>query len=52
MNMHIALRAVLLLSLSGCAGVAAPPQPASSPCDTQGESSYACQVERYNRVAH
>jgi hypothetical protein len=52
--MAIALRIALLLSLAGCAGMAptsAPAQRTASPCDAQGEASYACQVERYNRVS-
>ena len=40
---------LVLLGLAGCAGL--PTQaPAASPC-AAGESSWACQVERYNNVA-
>jgi len=49
--MAIAWRIALLLSLAGCAGLGPPPQRTASPCETQGEASYACQVERYNRVS-
>ena len=41
------IAAALLLALAGCA--AAPQYVTASPCD-QGETSYACQVERYNNV--
>ena len=41
---------VLLLALAGCTGFIQPPSTAS-PCATQGEASYPCQIERYNRVS-
>ena len=40
---------LLLLSLAGCAGYVAPPT--ASPCMTEGEASWNCQIERYNRVS-
>ncbi len=41
---------LLLLSLAGCAGYMSPPT-AASPCATEGEASWNCQIERYNRVS-
>lgn len=38
-----------LLALAGCAGLPGVP-PAPSACRTQGEASYACQIERYDRM--
>lgn len=38
-----------LLALFGCAVPTVAPEP--SPCKTQGEASYACQVKRYHDVA-
>jgi len=40
---------LLLLLLSACSNLP-PPQRAASPCDA-GESSYACQVERYHNIS-
>lgn len=42
---------LLLLALAGCTGFAQPSPSSASPCVTQGEASYACQIERYNRVS-
>jgi hypothetical protein len=42
----------LLLALAGCASApAVQPQFQASPCAAAGESSYACQVQRYHDVA-
>jgi hypothetical protein len=43
-----ALIVVLLLALAGCAGMN-PYQAEPSPCDA-GETTYGCQVKRYNDV--
>jgi len=40
---------LLLLSLAGCTGYVTPP--VASPCTTEGEASWNCQIERYNRVS-
>lgn len=40
---------LLLLSLAGCAGYVA--APTASPCTTEGEASWNCQIERYNRTS-
>ena len=40
---------LLLLSLAGCAGYVS--TPTASPCTTDGEASWNCQIERYNRVS-
>jgi len=40
---------LLLPILAGCAGYVAPRS--DSPCVAQGEASYACQIERYNRAS-
>lgn len=40
-----------LLALAGCAAPGAAPPQQLSPCRTQGEASYACQVQRYHDVA-
>jgi len=47
---RLVIAGAMLLVLSGCAGV----QQAArdpSPCDVS-ESSYECQVDRYNHVGH
>lgn len=41
--------ALLLLALAGCTGYVT--APTASPCTTEGEASWACQIERYNRVS-
>jgi hypothetical protein len=41
--------ALLLLALAGCAGYVT--APTASPCTTEGEASWNCQIERYNRVS-
>ncbi|NML47050.1 hypothetical protein HHL11_25115 [Ramlibacter sp. G-1-2-2] len=43
------LIAVLLLALAGCASLPPPPRE-PSPCELEGEASYACQVQRYQDV--
>jgi hypothetical protein len=40
---------LLLLSLAGCAGYVS--RPTASPCTSEGEASWNCQIERYNRVS-
>ncbi|CAA9397629.1 MAG: hypothetical protein AVDCRST_MAG51-713 [uncultured Ramlibacter sp.] len=41
---------VVLLTLAGCSGFAQPQASSPSACSA-GEATYACQVERYNRVS-
>lgn len=48
--MDKAFAVLCLLVLAGCASVPAPQPTPPSPCDA-GESSYACQVERYQNVS-
>lgn len=43
-----ALGVIVLIALSGCAGIALP-RDTSSPCAVS-ETSYECQVERYHNV--
>lgn len=46
---RLAAALLLLLSLAGCAGSIS--APIASPCVTEGEASWNCQIERYNRVS-
>jgi hypothetical protein len=46
---RLAAALLLLLSLAGCAGSIT--APIASPCVTEGEASWNCQIERYNRVS-
>jgi hypothetical protein len=46
---RIAAAGALAAALSGCALPSAPPRE-ESPCVTQGEASYDCQIEHYNKV--
>jgi hypothetical protein len=46
--MRKTLAAVFMVLLAGCSNLP-PPPPSSSPC-AQSETSYECQVERYNNV--
>lgn len=45
-----AFSVALLPALAGCSGPAYRPY-IESPCSTGDEASYACQIERYHKVA-
>ncbi|WP_167772530.1 hypothetical protein [Ramlibacter henchirensis] len=42
---------VLLLALAGCSGMATQRPSTASPCLTDGEHSWGCQIERYHRAS-
>jgi len=46
-----AIGVVLLFALAGCSGMATQRPSSASPCQTEGENSWGCQIERYHRVS-